>query len=300
MQLSTECSEMKVDLSKLVRDFVQDGIFPADVNLPASRQRLGLSVDFVNSESELRKELFNSDGSTNFVGIWTFPDHMDKNSGGGITTDDWSRSLINKFLRRFPGTETLLAKEFTEKVRQQWGFHIQHEVEDWFRTQTEKPFSQLVGYRESQEWIPTTLVRVLSSIVGDNPSWTRNNGLVMPFRVKAIIQATKKKPVGHSVGPFSNMSDQELNVWILVWKEDAPENFWMDGELRLTLNHAIAFYRKQWRAKTPREQTNLLESLMSSGHRVASPKRVATRFETTREPGVSRSHLPYEGTLGSS
>lgn len=62
-------------------------------------------------------------------------------------------------------------------------------------------------------------------------------------------------------GPFNAMTDAELNKWIEVWESDAPEAFWMDGELRMSRLDALRYYRNQWRSWPPEKQRAHLEGL---------------------------------------
>jgi len=62
-------------------------------------------------------------------------------------------------------------------------------------------------------------------------------------------------------GPFNAMTDAELNKWIEVWESDAPEVFWMDGELRMSRRDALGYYRNKWRSWPPEKQRIHLERL---------------------------------------
>jgi hypothetical protein len=55
-------------------------------------------------------------------------------------------------------------------------------------------------------------------------------------------------------GPFNNMSDAELNRYITEFENQAPENFWMDGELQMSRSQAYTMYRKRWRSMTVANQ----------------------------------------------
>ena len=67
-------------------------------------------------------------------------------------------------------------------------------------------------------------------------------------------------------GPFNTMSDRELNRWIGEWEAQAPENFWMDGELRMSRAAAYKFYRRRWRTMSPSGQQALLDSLQRGAY----------------------------------
>jgi len=95
----------------------------------------------------------------------------------------------------------------------------------------------------------------------------------LPATVEFILDAVKKPDV--KVGPFTGMDDRELNRWVERYEHEAPENFWMDGELGLSRPKAYAMYRKRWRAMRPREQKDMMDSL-DRGGRMAS--RVASRY----------------------
>jgi hypothetical protein len=62
-------------------------------------------------------------------------------------------------------------------------------------------------------------------------------------------------------GPFNRMSDRELDRWIGEWEAQAPENFWMDGELRMSRRAAYKFYRQRWRRLSVAGQQAMLDDL---------------------------------------
>ena len=89
-----------------------------------------------------------------------------------------------------------------------------------------------------------------------------------PVTVEVVLEARKLQPI--TKAPFDAMSDSELNKLIQEFENEAPENFWQDGELRMTRAQAYAMYRKRWRAMSPRDQTNMMRNLNDMASRVAS------------------------------
>jgi len=77
--------------------------------------------------------------------------------------------------------------------------------------------------------------------------------------IKFTLTATKLPDM--SEGPYDRMSDRELKGWIQEWGNQAPENFWMDGEYRGTAAARVRGLMRDWRAMTPNQQVKHLADL---------------------------------------
>jgi len=98
----------------------------------------------------------------------------------------------------------------------------------------------------------------------------------------------KKATAPSGAGPFTTMSDGDLNKVIAAWESHAPENFWMDGELRMTRAKAYAMYRNQWRTMpADQQQAYLKDYPVSIGGGFTTPRSDSLLGESgvTRRPG---------------
>lgn len=192
----------------------------------------------------------------------------------GSIDDHLGQLLVQRYLKVYPMGETALVQVFMDMVERQKA-QLKGDLMDWFKTQTWKPFSAIVGWQDRDEWDDIKLASFGQVEMHDPKDGIlgRFGRLSMAVRVTASVRAKRKAAITDA--PFSSMSDQELNSLIAKWENDAPENFWMDGELRATRPQAYAMYRDEWRKKSPREQTRLLQDLQQG--------RMATEFKSKAE-----------------
>ena len=177
-----------------------------------------------------------------------------RNYGSGAYAES---ILIARHLKAFPGDERAMLAEFMRRMRGEQG-KMAGGIAKWFKEQWYKPFGDIVGFRETRDWEDGKLVKFGSVSFGKNPTLSRDR-IWLPAVVTATFSARKLPDM--KVGPFTQMSDRELDGWISTWEDYAPENFWMDGELQMNHSQAMAYYRKKWRAMRPREQHDMLEGL---------------------------------------
>lgn len=74
-----------------------------------------------------------------------------------------------------------------------------------------------------------------------------------------IVTKLKAPLVG--AGVFAEMSDSDLNKWLSKWESYAPEDFWQDGELRVSKPEAYRMYRDWLRELPIRDQKDRLEAM---------------------------------------
>lgn len=167
--------------------------------------------------------------------------------------------LLKRFLKAYPGGERVLEKVFEEalvdkapKLRR----HIKDLIED--PRQAWKVGQWIFGYREADEWETPSDVKVRRVKIGRRGHYSFR-GIYGTWEADIEFRSKRKPPVGE--GPFTGMSDRELNQWIERWESFAPENFWMDGELHLSRPAAYKMYRDRWRKMPPREQISLMDDI---------------------------------------
>lgn len=278
-------------IEEAARGLLLHGVAPDD--LPWNGGPPKFSMDYTSPTVTQPKKRTNPDKTVTFTANLAFG--KQRLYSGGLTCES---PLIARFLKQYPLGEDTLIRVFTEIVNQRWSQYEQG-LQQWFQTQPWKPFMSMVG-ADRENWDNPKLVKLGPAEWHDPDSGILQRGrLQLAVHVTAAIKATPKAPVIEA--PFSTMSDRELDSWIERWENDAPENFWMDGELHLARPAAYAYYRKQWRAMTPRSQVNLMQSLQG---RYAS-QRVASRFLAkwantvwTRETVVDKIWKEGWGTKG--
>ena len=149
-------------------------------------------------------------------------------------------------------------REVTNKHKRE--IETQLEPGSWVGHSWEIP-GNVFGRKEGEEWEKDAKnVRVYDVVLG-NDITVEHGHIRRPFKGKLSFDAIKKAPLTNPVGPFTSMSDQELNKWISKWADENPEGFWMDGELQATARQAYAMYRKEWRGWSPREQQDMMDAL---------------------------------------
>jgi hypothetical protein len=211
-----------------------------------------ISMDFSDNEVTKITRRNNPDGSVTFVATFVF------GKTGGFYADSF---LIQRFLKAFPTETKTLENVFLDKVNSSLA-KLEVDIQKWFKTQTWKPFGSIVGYRETEDWENPSLISFGNVELKKPQRGIFSRGILrVDVHVTAAIKATKKTP--ETKEPFSDMSDQELNDWIKAWEHYAPENFWMDGELKLTRPQAYAYYRNEWRSMSPRSQVTMYKQLGS-------------------------------------
>lgn len=225
-------------------------------------------MDFTSPKVLSRSERPTGDGSTALVSAT-----LEFGSGFGSGGMNASSYQFWQFTKDHPGQEGVLLKAFKDASKSEWG-RIESEIRKHlldFRF-AGHVLSNVLGWKESQEWENPDVLSVGDVQRSGNPTKFGPQTIHEPITVKVVLEARKKQPINEA--PFDAMSDAELNGWIQRWESEAPENFWRDGELKATRSQAYAMYRREWRAKTPREQVNLMNSL--KGGRMA--KQVAHRW----------------------
>jgi len=238
-----------------------------------------VSISFISPSVTVKSQEAIKGGATRFEASFLFGGGRTE---GGPYCDDY---LLTRFVKAFPGKtgQEALAKAFMDVVKSNAaGFKA--DIKNWFSSQTWKPFCNIVGYREVEDWETPKLVKITVINFARKPLTHRSPRMNfhLPVEVTAIIDAVKKPDM--KVGPFDDMPDRELDTWIKQWEHEAPENFWMDGELGLDRNRAYAYYRKRWRAMRPREQQQIMDSLRYTNSRYAN-RRVAARVAGQKLPG---------------
>jgi hypothetical protein len=120
--------------------------------------------------------------------------------------------------------------------------------------------SDIIGRRESEEF-EIESVSVDSVSLGKNVELSndRRKTLVVDGKILVIIKATKLSSL--SDGVFSQMSDRELKKYIGQYADNAPENFWMDGEWNGSYAQRVKQLMSQWRGMSPREQQRTFNSM---------------------------------------
>jgi hypothetical protein len=181
--------------------------------------------------------------------------------------------LFWQFLKAYPNGEHALlgalSKFFTPEIPRLKREILQHYTDKDFATHMTMA---VFGWNKYADWEDPTDVSI-GNIHFGKPRVSHST-LTVPWSAEVSFTTKQKAP---AKAVFSGMSDRELNTWIEKWEGQAPENFWMDGELRATRPQAYKMYRQRWRQMSPREQQSLYESL-SRGGRYASVQRVAAKF----------------------
>ena len=232
--------------------------------------RIGMS--YVNPAVRPPKETVHpKDGSVTFRTTWVYGYNR---FSDGYYCDDFR--LIQRFRTAHPAYDTTLESAFYD-IAESRQAKLTQEIKKFFQTQTWKPFSDLKGVHGSAEWETPTLVS-FQGIDFETPP-----GGILSIRdklkLKVVVGATINAVPLDAVTdrPFSNMSDRELNEWVAFYEGQAPENFWMDGELRMSRLAVYAMYRKRWRAMSPRAQTELLKSFQRN-KRASGTTKLAQRY----------------------
>lgn len=250
------------------------GISPTDDPWHGGAPRFG--VDFSSPKAQILRQQPTPSGAVSITARWVFGDGR---FGNGVYAES---QLFGRFARKYPGSINSLTTVFAREIEKREA-EFEASIRKWFKEQPGKPLFHVVD--DSRDWGKPVLVDIREVTITDPSSAgggiTGRLGwgvLKMRFEVVATLQATKLPDV--TVGPFSQMSDTELNEWIGVLEHEGPENFWMDGELHMSRPQAYAMYRKQWRAMRPREQRNMLDGLQQHryGGTMNSTQRVAARY----------------------
>jgi len=172
----------------------------------------------------------------------------------GIYTDSF---LVQRFLKVYPGEMSALREAFMDALNREKP-RLVKEIERHYENPAFAGHlaSAVFGFRESQEWETPTKVKVEKVEIGSSPVPGK---LKVSWAAKVSFEAAQKEAV--TATPFADMTDRELDGWISRWESDAPENFWMDGELTLSRPAAYKMYRDRWRKMPAREQVEMLSQL---------------------------------------
>lgn len=152
------------------------------------------------------------------------------------------------------------------------------EIKKHFQGNPDRLLSHLVPKRN--EWEDVHYFKMGNVTFEKNPTFDSRRqaiSLTVSFPIELRVD---KKPM-MSEGPFDRMSDGELNQYIAEFEDQGPENFWQDGELNLSRNQAYAYYRRQWREMSPRDQEAMMKSL-DRGYQRYAAIRVASRYFVAR------------------
>ena len=211
-------------------------------------------LSFSSPVFENLKQKSNPDGSVLFEADFVFGD---KDYSEGFHFDHG----VREFLQQYPEGKRDLIQAFIE-VAKKARPDVISDARRWFTEQTIKPFMDLVGYHESRDWEEPVLVSFKGATYRKPANdyfgkFGRDIHIAVVFH--ASIKAMPKAAI--TKAPFDDMTDRELDKWIEKWEGYAPENFWMDGELRVSRPRAYAMYRDRWRKMRPREQVEMMESL---------------------------------------
>lgn len=177
----------------------------------------------------------------------------------GIYCDSY---LLTRFRQTFPGDDSVLLAAFMREVKKQessFKAQIKAHYEDPRAAWRVK--SDVFGFREADEYELPTNVRIKKVVIGKKPTFLfpRRSDIHLTWGAHVTFDIVKLAPV--TTAPFTEMSDRELDSYIQEWENEAPENFWMDGELRMSRRDAYRMYRDRWRKMTPREQVRMMNSL---------------------------------------
>lgn len=206
----------------------------------------------------------------------------------GVYADAWA---VGQYLRNNPNTEKDILDVFNAKLKKYLP-QIKKQIADHY----ENPsfnfhlLSAVFGYQDAKEWANVSNVKVTNVKVDPATGSGRLRFLSGSWTATVTFTA-KKKAAATAV--FSAMSDRELDALIEQWENSAPENFWMDGELRMSRRDAYKMYRQQWRAMSPRDQQAMMNSLKSSYGRYASADRVASSFMAANDEVTAGSDGNY-------
>lgn len=182
--------------------------------------------------------------------------------------------LFWKFLKAFPSGAPALLKAFIKSFKAE----SPRFKKDIFQHYSDPRFAShllrdVFGWHESDDWEDPKGVSIKNVRFGKPMLRVPDTTIRVPWSVEVSFTAKKKSA---AAAVFSGMSDRELDRWIGEWENQAPENFWMDGELQASRPQAYKMYRDRWRKMSPRDQERMYMSLSHPG-RFASKRAAVER-----------------------
>lgn len=186
-------------------------------------------------------------------------------------------SLFQRFLNLYPRGKDALLKAFAKQIKI-WTPKIKADIVQVLKNPhfTNKLTDAVFGWGKSADWESPEKITI-SPAFFYRPELRRGS---IHIHWSVEVEFTTQEKAG-ATAVFSEMGDRELDGWIGQFENDAPENFWQDGELRSSRSQAYKMYRDHWRKMSPRDQQAQLDSLQSRHGRYASAQRVAARFQRT-------------------
>lgn len=174
----------------------------------------------------------------------------------GVNVDDF---LIAMFRKKYgTGGERVLFKTFLAFVRDYFPKARKQIESDYQGRFSNRLPSEIFGFREAENWENPRQVKVKGLNALTREMHGRHWSIKLPIEVQVEFMVDKLPDMKE--GPFSAMSDREIDDYIRLYEQDGPENFWMDGEFQGTRAQRYKQLRQQWRAMSPRQQQQTLES----------------------------------------
>lgn len=214
-----------------------------------------LSVDYTSITVPVHKTAENMDGSTTFACLVHFGTSMGGGSGGFYSNS----MLFQRFLKTYPDGLGALQAQFKNALNYNL-FELQDGIRNWLNERPAQVLDALLGRETCAEWEGYDTLKVGMDSLTPIGDVQFRGGLRQPFSIKVAIKARKRQAIT-GLGPFSKMSDRELDAMLARYEQRAPENFWMDGELQMSRPAALKMYRDQYRALSPRAQQRLFAQL---------------------------------------
>lgn len=119
------------------------------------------------------------------------------------------------------------------------------------------PISRIVGWKNKDDY--SNPVCKIQSIDFGTKVFKNFGEIGVDGRVTLTIEAEKMPDIG--AGPYTVMTDVKLKALIQAWANEAPENFWMDGEYRGSAAARVRGLMDEWRGMTPNQQVKHLADL---------------------------------------
>jgi hypothetical protein len=177
----------------------------------------------------------------------------------GVNVDDF---LIAMFRKKYGnGGEGVLFKTFLAFVRDYFP-KARKEIESDFegRFSNRLP-SEIFGFRDAENWENPRQVKVKGLNALTREMHGRHWSIRLPIDVQVEFVVDKLPDM--KAGPFTTMSDREMEPYLRAYENDGPENYWMDGEFRGTRRQRDEQLRREWRAMSPRQQQTMMDRFNS-------------------------------------
>ena len=125
------------------------------------------------------------------------------------------------------------------------------------KLEKDPPIHRVVGWKEANDY--ENPICKIQSIDFGTKVFKSFGEVGIDGKVRLIIEADKMPDIG--AGPYTIMTDAKLKGLIQAWANEAPENFWMDGEYRGSAASRVKGLMEQWREMTPNQQVKHLADL---------------------------------------